>query len=98
MKKDKNQLLTNLKENLQKKLITPEELLIILSETRCYFCQNPVAEAEFYHCSFWNQVAKDKRLICYICLRYSYKRNLPLISEPKKELFVEYEKQGIFKK
>jgi len=49
---DKQQLLISLKESLQQKLITSEELLAILSETRCYFCQNPIKEAEHYQTSF----------------------------------------------
>ena len=95
---DKQQLLTSLKESIQSKIITAEELLAILAETRCYFCQNPVSSEEHHQTSFWNGILEDKRLICYICLRYSFKRNLPLILEEKKELFLEYERTKVFQK
>ena len=95
---DKNQLLTNLQNSLQSKQITPEEVLSLLSKTRCYFCQNPLPNEKYYQTSFWNGVLEDKRLICYICLKYSHKRSLPLILEEKKELFLEYERSKIFSK
>ena len=95
---DKDILLIKLKQSIQSKIITPEEILSLLAKTRCYFCQNSVEEKEIYTCSFWNGVEEDKRLVCYICLRYSYKRNLPLISEEKKELFLEYEQRKVFSK
>lgn len=95
---EKQLLLTELKNQLQSKLITEEEVLSTLERIKCYFCQNPVPEAEHYQTSFWNGNKKDKRLVCYICLRYSYQRNLPLISETKKEIFLEYERAKLFSK
>jgi hypothetical protein len=93
----KTTLLNNLKTSLLTKTIDKYEILSLISETHCYFCSNPVSEKEYYQTSFWNQNKEDKRLICYICLKYSYKRDLLLISESKRELFLEYEKQGLFK-
>jgi hypothetical protein len=98
MVEKKQKLLTKLQTSLQSKLIAPEEIMVLLAKIRCYFCQNPVEEKEYHQTSFWNGVKEDKRLICYVCLRYSYKRNLPLILEEKKELFLEYERTKVFQK
>jgi len=95
---NKEQLLATVKEYLQQNLISKEDLYQIISETRCYFCQIPFLKTkEFNNLSFWNEIKEDRRLICYVCLKYSYQKNLPLITTNKRELFTKYERDKLFK-
>ncbi|KLL05267.1 MAG: hypothetical protein MRERV_3c096 [Mycoplasmataceae bacterium RV_VA103A] len=71
----------------------------------CSFCQTPLKIDKNgylknrYKCKFWNNQPDDDRLICYICLKYSWQKNLPIISEEryKRQIFRKYEKAGMFK-
>jgi len=73
-------------------------------KSKCYFCQKKLKTDKNnylknrYKLKFWNNNEKDERLICYICLKYSWNRNLPVISENKfkKKIFKEYERKGLF--
>jgi len=94
---NKEQLLTTIKENLQQNFISKEDLYQIISETRCYFCQMLLQVKEFNQLNFWNEISEDKRLICYVCLKYLHQKNLPLLSASKRELFIEYERDKLFK-
>lgn len=72
---------------------------------KCSFCQKELKTDKNnylknrYKLTFWNNNPNEKRLICYTCLKYSYNRNLPLISESKfkRQIFKKYEKKGMFK-
>jgi len=78
---------------------------IIRGSVYCYFCKTELKKNSDnylwnrYRCKFWNNNPQDERLICYVCLKYSYNRNLPIIAESKfkRKIFKQYERKGLFK-
>lgn len=78
---------------------------VIQEMLNCFFCQAILKTDKNnylknrYKLKFWNNNKNDERLICFNCLQYSYKRNLPVISEStyKRQIFKEYARKRLFK-
>jgi hypothetical protein len=82
--------------------MTNKNLKDIKEIIKCYFCQIILKTDKNhylknrYKIKFWNGNADDIRTICYICLKYSFTRKLPVIKDKKRGIFLEYERKAMF--